>query len=134
MKAAETWSTVALRPNPPRSTGSWAWVHWVLLVEGNSKDLDNGFSVDVVIVPLQLVQIGGVRGTKHVHDVRQCETCTRENVYVAFLVRLLVRYSNSHLCLYKFVAGDWLKTFMTMNQDKQLHVFLKIPTWHSMRR
>ena len=45
------------------------------VVEGNSKDLDHGFSVDVVIVPLQLVQIGGVRGTKHVHDLRQCETC-----------------------------------------------------------
>ena len=32
VKAAKAWSSAALRPNPPRSTGSWACVHWVLLM------------------------------------------------------------------------------------------------------
>ena len=31
-------------------------------------------SGDVVVVPSQLIQIGGVRGTQHVQDLRQCET------------------------------------------------------------
>ena len=41
------------------------------VVKGNSKDLDHGFSVDVFIVTQQLVQFGGVRGKKHLHNLWQ---------------------------------------------------------------